>query len=121
MTRKTTRLGTIVRAAAALLLLAGSAAALVYGVLFHSQPVLQEEEIQVEMPPLPPPMPGMEEGFPEEGPPPFAEPTTEIVHVAKPASELTLVWETTFGGVTLCDTGELLRTYSGKPPSLCPT
>jgi hypothetical protein len=36
-------------------------------------------------------------------------------------SEWMIVREVTVGGVTLLTDGHLKRTYSGKPPSLCPT
>jgi hypothetical protein len=54
-------------------------------------------------------------------PPPFMTTVKEKVIVADDESELTLIREVTFGGVTLLASGELRRTYTGQPPSLCPT
>ena len=45
----------------------------------------------------------------------------ETVIITEPESEPTLIREVSFGGVTLLASGELMRTYSGEPPSLCPT
>lgn len=45
----------------------------------------------------------------------------EIVLVDKSEPETTLVRDVTIGGLMRLDSGELKRTYSGKPPSLCPT
>ncbi len=85
-----------------------------------------------EMPP-----PGMEQPFDEpesadpaapyvEPPPPELAPPLQsikqkvIVTEEKDESELTLIREVTFGGIALRDS-ELWRTYTGQPPSMCPT
>ena len=41
--------------------------------------------------------------------------------VDKIVSEPSLNREVSFGGVALANDGTLLQTYSGRPPSLCPT
>ena len=46
---------------------------------------------------------------------------TQQVLVHKMVSELNLNREVSFGGVALSGDGTLLQTYSGRPPSLCPT
>ena len=67
------------------------------------------------------------EGPAEEGLPPFmpAEPGFETVTLSELVSrgdlEKVLVREITFGGITRLANGQLKRTYSGKPPALCPT
>lgn len=45
----------------------------------------------------------------------------EKIIVTEYESEPTLVNEVTFGGVALLASGDIMRTYSGEPPSLCPT
>jgi len=60
-------------------------------------------------------------------PPPWLAPPPELAKVkqkiviSEATSELALIREVTFGGVTRLKTGELWRTYTGAPPSLCPT
>ena len=65
---------------------------------------------------------------PSEEPPWFPDPSsmmfervTQIELVAHTEPEWVLVREMTFGGVARLENGELKRTYSGKPPALCPT
>ena len=102
----------------------------------------QEEEIEIDL--APPPglgLPGAEPfgppGFGASGqdlgdpslagaPPWMAAPpgfpkVKEKVLVTTEEPELVLIREVTFGGVVLLDSGVLRRTYSGAPPSLCPT
>jgi hypothetical protein len=50
----------------------------------------------------------------------FAKVTEEYVDVSL-EPESAIVRDMTFGGVELLANGHLKRTYSGKPPSLCPT
>jgi hypothetical protein len=136
----------LARAAAPLVLLLAGVASLVYGVGFHSALVSAEHEIEIDL--MPPGIPmhgGME--FPVQpgieppglgppgddfgnpwlgGPPPWLEPPQELrtirdtVIVSEQAAEPYLIREITFGGVRL-DAGVLWRTYTGEPPSLCPT
>jgi len=54
-------------------------------------------------------------------PPPELSKLKEKFILTENASELTLIREITFGGVTRLSSGMLWRTYSGAPPSLCPT
>ena len=53
--------------------------------------------------------------------PPGMGKITEKVIVTEKEPEPKLVHEVTFGGVTLLASGDIMRTYSGAPPSLCPT
>ena len=59
------------------------------------------------------------------GPPvPFGmrfEKVTEKYVESSEEWEPTIVWEVTIGGVVRMANGPLKRTYSGKPPALCPT
>jgi hypothetical protein len=120
-----------------MVLFCGAVGLLVYGARFHLVPVSHEEEIEVSLgpPPLfpPPPLPG-EPPFGEPGgeppfvgpplpgaPPPFLQSIKTKVIVAEDESEPTLIREVTFGGVARLGSGELKRTYTGQPPSLCPT
>lgn len=149
MTSKAARwLVWVLRAAAPLLLLAGGIAALVYGVAHHTAVVSVEQEIEVDL--AAPPgielpggqggVPGGQGGVPGFGPPggdlgdpasafppPFLQLPPELskvkekVIVSEPTRELTLIREVTFGGVTRRSPGVLWRTYTGAPPSLCPT
>ena len=83
---------------------------------------------------------GLEPGFPGEpgfeepgfggpsdmppfmvGPPPELQKVKQVVMIPEEESESQAVFEITIGGLALLETGELLRTYSGAPPSLCPT
>ena len=119
------------RAIVPMLLIVGGVASVIHGARHHSEPVLeeQEREIRIGPPPeafdpgLPPGVPGVG-GFPPGVPrPPLPFPTTVIekILVATDTSEPRLIREVTFGGVVLLASGQLKRTYSGKPPSLCPT
>jgi hypothetical protein len=121
----------------------------VYGVGHHSAVVSMEQEIELNLaPPLgvgpsgwegvgPPGFgqPGeafgpSEPGFGDPalaGPPPWLAPPPELskvkqkVILTEETSELALIREVTFGGVTRLSSGVLWRTYTGVPPSLCPT
>jgi hypothetical protein len=93
----------------------------IYGVGFRTAPVTREEE----GPPRPPPMPEPRPAFPFMGgdapPPPPPPPVPEKLLVTEQESELQLIREVSIGGVTRLSSGELKRTYTGAPPSLCPT
>lgn len=129
-----------------LLLLLGGVAAVIYGAKYHAVPVSEEQEIEISI--APPPMSGFpgeppfEQPFgePPFGAPPFGAPPDmgappnmrpplppgmgkikEKIIVSEPAPEPKLINEVTFGGVALLASGELMRTYTGEPPSLCPT
>ena len=122
------------RASVPMVLLLGGVGSLIYGARYHSVTVVEEHEETITIPhPLGPP-PFMEESLPPgvepppfimepppflEGPPPIVEKIT--TEVPKDEREPTLIREITFGGVTLLASGVLKRTYSGEPPSLCPT
>ncbi len=104
------------RAVVALLLALAAVGALVYGAADHSRPVMMD---------LKQSLPG---GFggPDDlggpggpgGPPAFA-PVYKTITMSE--SEPDLVREITYAGVTRLPSGEIKRTYVGKPPSLCPT
>lgn len=55
------------------------------------------------------------------GPPPEVQKIKQIVMISKEEPENQVVFEITIGGLALLETGELKRTYTGAPPSLCPT
>ena len=117
------------------LLFCAGIACLFYGARHHKLPVSAEQEIEISI--APPPMyappggapfdagpgmgpPGM--GPPQMmGPPPIATKIKEKVIVTDDRTELSLVREVSVGGVTLLDSGQLMQTYTGEPPSLCPT
>jgi hypothetical protein len=139
----------ILRALSSVVLFSGAAVLLIYGERFHSVAVSREEEKEFSIAPptpfAPPPIPGQPSlgqppfGQPPFGAPPFGQPgqgpplvgplpgappflqtiKTKVI-VTENESEPTLVREVTFGGVTLTS-GTLMRTYTGQPPSLCPT
>jgi hypothetical protein len=136
----------ILRALLPIVLFCGALGMLIYGAGFHSALVYHEYEEEQEFPIAPPPVapqvPGQENALPPFGQPPFEQPGVGPVFVdpfqaVPPAfretikakvkvtekenlSEPRLVREVTFGGVTLT-AGRLMRTYTGQPPSLCPT
>jgi len=92
------------RAIVALALALVAVGALVYGAAAHSRPVMMD---------LKQSLPG---GL--GGPGGFA-PVYQTITMTE--SEPDLVREVTYAGVTRLPTGEIKRTYVGKPPSLCPT
>jgi hypothetical protein len=132
-----------------LVLLGVGIASLVYGLRSHTAEVFEEQEIEIALgPPAPPPpepglppelggMPGFPDpsgfggmpGMPGMGDPmsPFGAPPPELqkvkqkIFVGKEEPEPVLVREITIGGLMRLATGELQRTYTGEPPSLCPT
>jgi hypothetical protein len=118
---------------AGLVFLAG-VASLIYGTLYHQLTITAEEEIEVAA--VPPPMFGPADGPPMDGlpgeppgfapldligPPPFAANIKQTVIVENQQPERVVVREVSVGGVTLLESGELRRTYTGEPPALCPT
>ena len=140
----------LARATVPLVLLLAGVASLVYGLGYHLAIVSVEHEIEIDLTPPPPP-PGMDmhggmdmhpgpgvdpsgfgppgEGFGDpwlEEPPPWLAPPQELltmrdtVVVSEQTAEPHLILEITYGGVRL-DDGVLWRTYTGEPPSLCPT
>lgn len=118
----------------------------VWGTNHHVLEIYEEQEIEISIAPppemmMPPGFPGdpeggMEPGFPgapgfEEpgfggpppfmaGPPPELQKVKQLVWVSKDEPESRAVFEVTIGGLAFVE-GELQRTYSGAPPSLCPT
>jgi len=150
MIRTTARMLTaLLRATIPLVLLAGGIVSLVYGISRHSAVISVEQEIEIDLaapagvaapgfggaglPGLGPPGDGSGppgDGFTDPalaGPPPWMAPPPELskvkqkVILTEETSELTLIREVTFGGVTRLSSGVLWRTYTGVPPSLCPT
>jgi hypothetical protein len=139
----------ILRSILPMIVLLAGIAAVVYGAVYHSQPVTEEQEIEIEIAPPPgfggppgfgPPMddgfgPPMDDGFgpPMDGgfgdpsmggmmpPPPFLDKIKETVVITEPETEASLMREVSIGGVTLLAEGILRRTYSGDPPLLCPS
>jgi hypothetical protein len=137
----------ILRATLPILLFLGAVSLLIYGARFHYVLVYHEYEEEQEFPiappaPFAPQVPGPEGGPPLFGQPPFEQPGEGPVFVdpfqgvppsflqtikakvtvteKENQSEPRLIREVTFGGVTL-SAGRLMRTYTGQPPSLCPT
>ncbi len=113
------------RAVVPLLLVIGGIAVIVYGIKFHLVPALEthKSETTVMVPdlssPRPPPFLGMD---PRNELPKFIKKTVwktteETIYLAEPA----MIRDATFGGLVLNEEKKLKRTYSGKPPSLCPT
>ena len=119
---------------------------LLWGTFRHTLEISEEQEIEISL--APPPemmqgdpmgMAGPEGGFPGDpgfedpnfggppgmpfmpGPPPEMQKVKQKVLVSKEEPESRAVFEITIGGLALMDTGELQRTYTGAPPSLCPT
>ncbi len=131
-----------------LVLLLAGVFSLVYGAVYHSAIVSVQHEIEIDLTPPPPgmdlhggmgmhPEPGLDPfdfGAPDEGfgdpwvdePPPWLAPPQELltmrdtVIVHEQTAEPLLILEITYGGVRLQE-GVLWRTYTGEPPSLCPT
>jgi hypothetical protein len=116
----------------------------VYGACYHAAVVGEEREVEREiLIPLAGFAPGTGFGMPggpamgapdgpgssglSEGMPPGADQgfmkkkVTQRVLVDKIVGEPGLNREVSFGGVALSRDGTLLQTYSGRPPSLCPT
>jgi hypothetical protein len=98
-------------------------ASLIYGARFHRTSVLTKEksEISIDVP-----SPFSEPPFP--GARPFGEPpgmkkktVTQTIEVVILQPEPAMIRDVTIGGVVLNKSGNIERTYSGKPPSLCPT
>ncbi len=140
--------GILRRAILPVVMLAVGIAALVHGVAKHTAHVFEEQEIEISLAPPPdmggppgmdglPGMPGMGDLPGMEGMPPglggldalspFGAPPLELqkvkqkIFVGKDEREMAIVRDVTIGGLVLLESGELRRTYSGEPPSLCPT
>lgn len=124
-------------------------ASLVWGTTHHVLEIFEEQEIEISLAPPPelmepmgpPDFPGGPDGaFPGEpgfedpamggpgamppfmaGPPPELQKVKQVVLISKEEPESRVVFEITIGGLALQETGELQRTYTGAPPSLCPT
>jgi hypothetical protein len=104
-------------------LLVGGIASLIYGARFHDTPVFEEKEIEekISVPFAMPPFAGPETP-PWEQPPELALRTEKRkVLVSYDQSEPVLIRDVTVGGVVVLASGDLMRTYSGKLPTLCPT
>jgi hypothetical protein len=115
----------IKRAVIPVLLIIGGFASLFYGAKIHTVPVLADmkSEITVEVPDMQQPM---QPSFPSNeqfaGPPKMRKQTVEQTkQVTIIESEPSLIREVSVGGIALNDSRKIMRTYSGKPPSLCPT
>ncbi len=117
-------MGRLLRPLISIALALAGAALLVYGAAAHQEPVSFEEEITIPAPPrlddFPPP------GLPRKGfmPQPFVPPgppKTAMVLRQALEPEYHLVLEATRGGLARLPEGQLKRTYSGAPPSGCPT
>ncbi len=101
------------------------ASLLVYGSAFSQHTVHFDEEVTPAPPPEPPPPPFIRPG-PGGAMPPFIRPPRPpqkpiimLRHIVE--GEAKIVLEATRGGVMRMEDGRLKRTYSGAPPSGCPT
>jgi hypothetical protein len=115
-----------------ILLLLGGVGSLVYGSLFHVVAVEEDKEREISI--MVPAMSGPGEA-PEENPQnPFEDHAALLVPPGMRLQKVTekyvessedpewaIVREVTFGGVVRLANGDLKRTYSGKPPALCPS
>lgn len=122
--------GFIRRTAIPAILLIGAIAALVYGAAMRRVPVTEEQEVEKTIViPSPFAAPGFDDPFNPgadgESDNPFAseftKKVTQKIIVTHEEPETRLVREVTFGGVVRLASGELRRTYTGDPPSLCPS
>jgi hypothetical protein len=86
-----------------LLLVPAAVAALVYGIIFHSTAILAQRIDEVE------------DDSPDAAAQRVAEPLS--LDLREPA----IIFDVTVGGLVRLDSGTIKRTYSGKPPSACPT
>jgi hypothetical protein len=142
----------LLRVLVPLALFAAGVASTIFGMTRHVIPVVQEteEEVSITIPPPfgpgpagprgpsgleGPPMPGAPPfgdgppgGPPMVMPPPVWQPPPMRVKGKKTTiltfdeSEPKIIREVSVGGVTLADSGEIKRTYSGdEGPALCPT
>jgi len=121
------------RIATLILLLAAGASSLLYGSLFHQMTVEveKEREISIAIPTMSGPggmsfeMPGMPLGDDPMQMPMVPDVMMETViekYVeSQKEPEWIIVYESTFGGIDRLANSQLKRTYSGKPPALCPT
>jgi hypothetical protein len=122
------------RPLALILLSVVAAGMLLYGSFFHRIGVEVEKQREISIA-VPNRSAMMERGWGRQGPggdpmqnasgPPVPdmkmETVTESYIESQSESEWTIVRETTIGGVARLANGLLKRTYSGKPPALCPT
>jgi len=85
------------------LMVPAALAALIYGTIFHSTTILAKQSDE------------------------SGKNATETIsqQIAEPATiklpEPGIIRDTTVGGLVRLDSGAIRRTYSGKPPSACPT
>ncbi len=85
------------------LLVPAAVAALVYGFIFHSTLILAQPGDEVE----------------EDSPHETAQHVIEWLDLD--LREPAIIRDVTVGGLVRLDSGAIRRTYSGKPPSACPT
>ena len=128
-------MGIVVQRSLPILLLVVGIASIIYGARFHTQVVLEDREEEVDIliplagaggmgfqlpgdPALGPP--GANLG-PDDSPSFIKEKRTRTITSEKIVVEPILCREVSIGGVRLLESGELQQTYSGRPPSLCPT
>ncbi|MHC4085346.1 MAG: hypothetical protein ACYSWZ_02880 [Planctomycetota bacterium] len=85
------------------LLVPAAMAALVYGIVFHSTTILAQASDEIE----------------EDSPDVTTRHITEWLSLD--LREPAIIRDVTVGGLVRLDSGDIKRTYSGKPPSACPT
>ena len=115
------------------LLLIAAGASIVYGMRYHAAAVIEEQEVEVSiLVPLPfapgPQMGDLALGQPfrmgqmADQPPAFMKRTVKrIAREIRLDLEPSLTRDVTIGGLARLKSGEIRRTYHGRPPSLCPT
>lgn len=125
-------MGSVLQRSIPTLLLVAGIASTIYGEWFHAQTVLEEREEEAEiLIPLAGPagwgnqLPGEDQGpdriSPDGSQSFMKKKITRKLMVEKTVAEPDLCREVSIGGVRLLESGELQQTYSGRPPSLCPT
>ena len=115
----------LIRRGLPILLILAGASLLVYGSAFSQHEVWFEEKVTPPPPPdLPPPpfiRPGPDGAMPPFMQPPGPPPKPYISEKPVIEREAKIVLEATRGGLMRLENGRLKRTYSGAPPSGCPT
>ena len=86
-----------------LLLVPAAMAALVYGIVFHSTTILAQRRDEIE----------------DDSPDVMTQHVVEWLSLD--LREPAIIRDATVGGLVRLDSGAIKRTYSGKPPSACPT
>jgi len=113
------------------LALAAGAGMLLFALAFHRLPVIVPAQEAPSEPGFGPPIEAPPGIILPDGPPggfalaPPPEEDLDEIEVRRPtvviSTENEIIRETTRGGVTLNESGEVQRTYADQPPQVCPT